>query len=60
MAHITKLGAMVRGGMFIGTLYWHIYIVDEGELDRSFVAGTLVRAMDVEGVRGLIKNIPEA
>lgn len=45
----TALGNMIGGGLFVGGMYWYLYLTGEGDVDVSFDMGGLASAMEAGG-----------
>ena len=50
----TTLGNMVGGGLFVGAIYWYLYLTGEGSVDVSFNIGSLQSAMEAGGPMGRV------
>jgi len=48
----TALGNMVGGGLFVGAIYWYLYLTGEGDVEVSFDLGGLATAMEAGGPIG--------
>lgn len=48
----TTLGNIVGGGLFVGAMYWYLYLTGEGNVDISFDLGSLQSAMEAGGPMG--------
>ena len=48
----TTLGNVVGGGLFVGGVYWYLYLTGEGSDDITFNVGGLDSAMEVGGPMG--------
>jgi formate/nitrite transporter len=48
----TTLGNTVGGGLFVGAIYWYLYLTGEGEVEVSFDFGGLASAMEAGGPMG--------
>ena len=48
----TTLGNIVGGGLFVGGMYWYLYLTGEGSDDITFSIGGLDVAMEVGGPMG--------
>lgn len=56
----TTLGNMIGGGLFVGAIYWYLYLTGEGNVDVSFDLGGLASAMEAGGPMGRDKTIDRA
>ena len=45
----TTLGNLVGGGVFVGAMYWYLYLTGEEDVEVEFNVGPLVNAMTVGG-----------
>lgn len=52
----TTLGNMVGGGLFVGAIYWYLYLTGEGAVDVSFDMGGLASAMEAGGPMGRMRT----
>lgn len=52
----TTLGNVIGGGLFVGGMYWYLYLTGEGSDDVTFDVGGLDSAMDVGGPIGLSRG----
>ncbi|TVY81495.1 putative formate transporter [Lachnellula suecica] len=48
----TALGNTVGGGLFVGAIYWYLYLTGEGDVEVSFELGSLATAMEAGGPMG--------
>lgn len=48
----TALGNFVGGGLFVGAVYWYLYLTGEGNVAVDFNIGTLDTAMEAGGPMG--------
>ena len=48
----TTLGNIVGGGVFVGAVYWYLYLTDEGDVEVDFNMGGMATAMEVGGPMG--------
>lgn len=49
----TTLGNVIGGGLFVGGIYWYLYLTGEGSDNITFNIGGLDSAMEVGGPMGL-------
>ena len=52
----TTLGNLVGGGVFVGGMYWYLYLTGEGSDDITFNVGGLDSAMEVGGPMGPFRH----
>lgn len=52
----TALGNLIGGGLFVGGIYWYLYLTGEGSDDIRFNIGGLDSAMEVGGPMGLSRR----
>ena len=52
----TTLGNLIGGGLFVGGIYWYLYLTGEGSDDIRFNIGGLDSAMEVGGPMGLSRH----
>lgn len=52
----TTLGNMVGGGLFVGAIYWYLYLTGEGSVEVSFDIGSLQSAMEAGGPMGQMRR----
>jgi formate/nitrite transporter len=52
----TTMGNMVGGGLFVGAIYWYLYLTGEGNVDVSFDIGSLQSAMEAGGPMGRMRR----
>lgn len=52
----TTLGNIVGGGLFVGGIYWYLYLTGEGDVEVSFDTGPLASAMRFGGPMGRDKS----
>lgn len=45
----TALGNLVGGGLFVGTIYWYLYLTGEIAVGIDFNIGGLASAMEAGG-----------
>lgn len=45
----TALGNMVGGGLFVGTVYWYLYLTGDAAVQISFDLGSIATAMEAGG-----------
>jgi hypothetical protein len=43
------IGNMVGGGLFVGAIYWCLYVTSEGDMEVSFDLGGQASAMEAGG-----------
>lgn len=55
----TTLGNMVGGGLFVGAIYWYLYLTGEGNVEVSFDLGGLASAMEAGGPMGRDRRLDE-
>lgn len=48
----TALGNMIGGGLFVGAIYWYLYLTGEDNVEVSFDMGGLASAMEAGGPMG--------
>lgn len=56
------LGNIIGGGLFVGGIYWYLYLTGEGSDNITFNIGGLDSAMEVGGPMGLShrKSVPDS
>ena len=47
---------MIGGGVFVGAIYWYLYLTGEGAVDIDFNIGSLNSALQAGGPMGLGKK----
>ena len=52
----TTLGNVIGGGVFVGGMYWYLYLTGEGSDDITFDIGGLDSAMEVGGPMGPFRH----
>ena len=57
----TTLGNVIGGGLFVGGIYWYLYLTGEGSDNITFNIGGLDSAMEVGGPMGLShpRSVPD-
>ncbi|MCJ1333071.1 hypothetical protein MMC10_009765 [Thelotrema lepadinum] len=53
----TLLGNMIGGGVFVGAVYWYLYLTGEGAVDIDFNTGSLDSALQAGGPMGPEKKV---
>ena len=48
----TTIGNMIGGGIFVGAVYWYLFLTGEGSVNVDFNTGGLGAAMEVGGPMG--------
>ena len=48
----TTIGNMIGGGIFVGAIYWYLFLTGEGSVDIDFNIGSLESAMEAGGPMG--------
>jgi len=53
----TTLGNIVGDGLFVGAMYWYLYLTGEGSVDISFELDSLQSAMEAGGPMGRTETL---